>query len=65
MPLPRLHQAPGVHGSLALRQLARARAYSTRNEVDVLFIGSGPAGYVGAIKAAQLGLKVRPGPRPV
>ncbi len=28
------------------------------NEIyDVIFIGSGPAGYVGAIKAAQLGLK--------
>jgi dihydrolipoamide dehydrogenase len=25
---------------------------------DVIFIGSGPGGYVGAIRAAQLGLKV-------
>jgi dihydrolipoamide dehydrogenase len=28
------------------------------NSYDVLFIGSGPGGYVGAIRAAQLGLKV-------
>ncbi|WGD31402.1 dihydrolipoyl dehydrogenase [Ancylobacter sp. WKF20] len=28
------------------------------NTYDVLFIGSGPGGYVGAIRAAQLGLKV-------
>ena len=28
------------------------------NNYDVLFIGSGPGGYVGAIRAAQLGLKV-------
>lgn len=34
------------------------RAYSAAaNEVDVMFIGAGPGGYVGAIKAAQLGLK--------
>lgn len=37
-----------------------SRKFSTgKNEVDVLFIGGGPGGYVGAIKAAQLGLKVR------
>ena len=29
-----------------------------RETFDVVFIGSGPAGYVGSIKAAQLGLKV-------
>jgi thioredoxin reductase len=28
-------------------------------EYDVAIIGGGPGGYVGAIKAAQLGLKVR------
>lgn len=44
-----------------LGQLRRAcqRAYSSApgREVDVMFIGAGPGGYVGAIKAAQLGLK--------
>lgn len=30
---------------------------STPNDFDVIFIGGGPGGYVGAIKAAQLGLK--------
>lgn len=28
------------------------------NEYDIIFIGSGPAGYVGSIKAAQEGMKV-------
>lgn len=28
------------------------------NEFDLTVIGSGPGGYVGAIRAAQLGLKV-------
>lgn len=31
---------------------------STPNEFDLTVIGSGPGGYVGAIRAAQLGLKV-------
>jgi len=26
-------------------------------DYDILFIGAGPAGYVGAIRASQLGLK--------
>jgi dihydrolipoamide dehydrogenase len=33
------------------------RRYSTSTEYDLVVIGGGPGGYVGAIKAAQLGLK--------
>uniref|UniRef100_A0A224XNN2 Dihydrolipoyl dehydrogenase n=1 Tax=Panstrongylus lignarius TaxID=156445 RepID=A0A224XNN2_9HEMI len=33
------------------------RYYATEGEVDLVVIGSGPGGYVAAIKAAQLGLK--------
>jgi len=33
------------------------RGYATHNDVDLVVIGSGPGGYVGAIKAAQLGMK--------
>lgn len=34
------------------------RSYSSGEEADLVVIGSGPGGYVAAIKAAQLGLKV-------
>ena len=34
------------------------RHYSSEGEADLVVIGSGPGGYVAAIKAAQLGLKV-------
>lgn len=34
------------------------RLYSSGQEADIVVIGSGPGGYVAAIKAAQLGLKV-------
>lgn len=34
------------------------RAYATQHEADLVVIGSGPGGYVTAIKAAQLGFKV-------
>jgi len=33
------------------------RTYATHNDVDLVVIGSGPGGYVGAIKAAQMGMK--------
>lgn len=35
-----------------------ARAFSANSEYDLCVIGGGPGGYNGAIKAAQLGLKV-------
>ena len=35
----------------------QVRGYATHDDVDLVVIGSGPGGYVGAIKAAQLGMK--------
>jgi len=37
--------------------LIQSRGYATEHEADLVVIGSGPGGYVGAIKAAQLGMK--------
>ncbi|KAJ3268399.1 dihydrolipoamide dehydrogenase precursor [Terramyces sp. JEL0728] len=39
------------------RNTLRLKRYSTATEYDLVVIGGGPGGYVGAIKAAQLGLK--------
>jgi len=35
----------------------QTRGYATSHDADLVVIGSGPGGYVGAIKAAQLGMK--------
>lgn len=35
-----------------------SRSYATQHEAELVVIGSGPGGYVAAIKAAQLGFKV-------
>lgn len=42
----------GILGALSVR------SYASSHEADVVVIGSGPGGYVAAIKAAQLGFKV-------
>lgn len=44
-------------GRLPLVSAASVRLYSSSIEADVTVIGSGPGGYVAAIKAAQLGFK--------
>jgi hypothetical protein len=46
---------------VALRPVLRpARGLATAPEYDLVVIGGGPGGYVAAIKAAQLGMKVGP-----
>merc|ERR550534_1109796 len=42
---------------IASRSLTATSTRNAHHDVDVTIIGSGPGGYVTAIKAAQLGLK--------
>ncbi|XP_049866529.1 dihydrolipoyl dehydrogenase [Pectinophora gossypiella] len=49
----KLASTPLMSSSLRLT----SRAYATTHDADLVVIGSGPGGYVAAIKAAQLGLK--------
>ncbi|XP_026328463.1 dihydrolipoyl dehydrogenase [Hyposmocoma kahamanoa] len=51
--LVKLASAPLLNGSLRLA----SRGYATTHDADIVVIGSGPGGYVAAIKAAQLGFK--------
>jgi len=53
--LPRVLRVP--YQSHVLGGVSARRNYSTAEEADLVVIGSGPGGYVAAIKAAQLGLK--------
>ncbi|BFZ10755.1 hypothetical protein BsWGS_13795 [Bradybaena similaris] len=50
-----------ANGPLASKSLASlyvsSRSYASGSDTDLIVIGSGPGGYVAAIKAAQLGLK--------
>jgi len=45
------------HAFPALLSVLQHRLYSSGQEADIVVIGSGPGGYVAAIKAAQLGMK--------
>ena len=53
-----LRTAPSFQIVTLNQQRSRGYASETK-EYDILFIGGGVAGYVGAIKAGQEGLKVR------
>ncbi|CAH1101391.1 unnamed protein product [Psylliodes chrysocephalus] len=45
------------HNQRILGNLLQNRYYSSSEDADIVVIGSGPGGYVAAIKAAQLGMK--------
>jgi dihydrolipoamide dehydrogenase len=42
-----------------IHQGGNIRSMSATHDADLVVIGSGPGGYVAAIKASQLGMKVR------
>lgn len=44
--------------SLFAAQLVWSRGFATGEQQDLVVIGGGPGGYVAAIKAGQLGMKV-------
>jgi dihydrolipoamide dehydrogenase len=47
-----------IFKALPVVRLAQRRLVQTTAEYDLVVIGGGPGGYVAAIKAAQIGLKV-------
>lgn len=49
---------PIVQPSCAGATIMAKRSMSSTHDADLVVIGSGPGGYVAAIKAAQLGMKV-------
>jgi len=53
----RLAARPTTHKHKLGLYAIQSRGYATEHEADLVVIGSGPGGYVGAIKAAQLGMK--------
>ena len=61
----RLTLKVNLAGNKSFVSVFGSKKYSTAaDEFDLTVIGSGPGGYVAAIKAAQLGLKVITKPRP-
>ncbi|CAH1118959.1 unnamed protein product [Phaedon cochleariae] len=48
---------PKLKFNQRLLGILQNRLYSTSEDADIVVIGSGPGGYVAAIKAAQLGMK--------
>lgn len=48
----------GYQNHVGILSALSVRTYASSHEADVVVIGSGPGGYVAAIKAAQLGFKV-------
>ncbi|EDV97851.1 dihydrolipoyl dehydrogenase, mitochondrial [Drosophila grimshawi] len=46
-----------LRSNAAILGALNTRCYSSTHEADVVVIGSGPGGYVAAIKAAQMGMK--------
>src|SRR6185436_7186424 len=55
--VPRLARLPRTHSGARPSPLARESAMSDRKHFQLIVVGTGPGGYVAAIRAAQLGLK--------
>merc|ERR1719353_1875162 len=53
-----IHRAVSGHGTQTLPRALFGSTPVAADQYDLCVVGGGPGGYVGAIKAAQLGLKV-------